>query len=294
MAHRILSTLVPLTLGLATVLGATDASADEERVHVYGNLPYGVQGDYVQTGETYNDAPVYALETNAMWSLYRRLNGFWYIDFDDLDEQWSGTVAIGPNAETPFGGSWEVDTWGAIPTDQVTLSNAAYIGGATLTFSGQIYNDAPVYAWDDGAYINSLYRRANGRWYLDFNEVSEDYDGTVEVSNVADWPWEADFGDSMSVAAVTRVDVAECGYFSELNTGEYAFTGEMYNNAPVFQFESGEYTVSVYQREDYRWYLDYNDISEDWDGTIDHALDPSWWPWEATFYNGCEMDESEG
>ena len=39
-----------------------------------------------------------------------------------------------------------------------------------------IYNSYPVYQCDDPeGYTDSIYRRSDGKWYLDYTEVSEDW-----------------------------------------------------------------------------------------------------------------------
>jgi hypothetical protein len=51
--------------------------------------------------------------------------------------------------------------------------------------SGSHYNNAPVYTRG----TLSLYRRADGKWYVDSNAISEDVNGTVEHTLQAqDWP----------------------------------------------------------------------------------------------------------
>ena len=98
MIRSLITKLIPAALITGAVLTAADASAAtlEERVHVVGNIAYGASGDYVFTETYYEGNPVYVLETDATFRLYRRQNGTWYIDFNELDEQWSGTIAVGP------------------------------------------------------------------------------------------------------------------------------------------------------------------------------------------------------
>ncbi len=302
MRNRFLSISIPIALCLATTLGATEASADQERVHLHGDHPYASGGSYVQTGDTHAGSPVYVNEDNGYYYLFQRADGTWYVD-SNVGEDPAGTVSVGPTSDTPFDGAWDDPAMGCIPTDAVMVSGSNYADNTSgpFEFTGEIYNDAPVYTREAGGSSMSLYRRsggyAAGGWVIDVNGIDDDWSGTIDFSDAADWPWEATWGGGSPTTAMTdiaEVDVADCGYYSELNTGSYVFTGEIYNEAPVYQLESGGYTVSVYRRADYRWYLDYNEISEDWDGTVDHALDPSWWPWEATYYNGCTMTDSEG
>jgi len=67
-------------------------------VYVHGaGLPYRyhTQGVYSTSTQTFNGAPVYVHTDsgNLQWSLYRRGNGMWVIDYNDVDNRWSGTVA---------------------------------------------------------------------------------------------------------------------------------------------------------------------------------------------------------
>ena len=47
---------------------------------------------------TYNDHPIYK---NGQWSIYYRISGYaanqWVLDFNDVSEDWDGTVAIQTN-----------------------------------------------------------------------------------------------------------------------------------------------------------------------------------------------------
>lgn len=51
------------------------------------NGVYKVQG-------VYNDRPIYKGGRNNAWSVYYRKAGYWVLDFNDVSEKWSGTVAI--------------------------------------------------------------------------------------------------------------------------------------------------------------------------------------------------------
>ena len=50
---------------------------------------------------TFAGAPVY--RRGASWSLYKRSNGKWYLDFNELDDTWAGTVNFALGAtDLPF------------------------------------------------------------------------------------------------------------------------------------------------------------------------------------------------
>ena len=61
---------------------------------VYGDRANGV---YTADG-TYNERPIYK---NGGWSIYFRTSGYaanqWVLDFNDVSEEWDGTVAIQQN-----------------------------------------------------------------------------------------------------------------------------------------------------------------------------------------------------
>lgn len=139
---------------------------------------------FVKSG-TYLDYPVY---TQGTWSIYRRANGKWYLDFNDVSESWSGTVAYTLSAaHEPFSASWNKGA--ASQTDTFELAGGPYSGQTNGTFTlTSAYNGAPVYT--RGSW--SLYRRGNGEWHVDFNDVSEDWSGTVSYTEDGGrTPWSA-------------------------------------------------------------------------------------------------------
>ena len=59
---------------------------------VYGGVyPQHSNGDYSIEG-TYNDRPLYR-GGSSNWAIYYREGGFWALDFNDVSEDWDGTVA---------------------------------------------------------------------------------------------------------------------------------------------------------------------------------------------------------
>lgn len=269
--------IVKILPALALVTGAfaslpAFAETPTDSVHLIG-MPYGADGTYVHSGNFYNDMPVYTLQhIGYTWSLYQRSNGHWYVDFDDLGEDWSGTVAIGPQAELPWLGDWDDSTDAASPVDSIVIGGAAYSSytTGTYTFDGQVYNGKPVFQRQAGGYTWSVYQRSNGRWYLDFDAVGEDWSGTVEIGPVADTPFAAAWDDAnMAVSPTAAIELSGAVY-SSTNTGTYTFDGTtVYNGAPVFQRQGGGYTWSIYRRSNGHWYLDFNAVGEDWDGTVE-------------------------
>lgn len=62
---------------------------------VYSSRTNGV---FTVSDTTYNDRPVYKGGNNDAWSIYYRVSGYaankWVLDFNEVSEEWSGTVAI--------------------------------------------------------------------------------------------------------------------------------------------------------------------------------------------------------
>ena len=77
---------------------------------IEGNPAYPSQtrGQYTRAvGLEYGGAAVY--KRNG-WSLYKRSDGKWYLDFNEVDDTWSGTVNYALLAsDTPFTATWNVD-----------------------------------------------------------------------------------------------------------------------------------------------------------------------------------------
>ena len=167
-----------------------------------------------------------------------------------------------------------------------------YMYGAPYDTDGEYeyaltYNSYPVYQFDDPeGYTDSIYRRSDGKWYLDYTEVSEDWDGTIDFSlEAASNPWEVTWNSGV-VLITTSVHMYGAPYDTD---GEYQYA-LTYNSYPVYQFDDpGGYTDSIYRRSDGKWYLDYTEVSEDYDGTIDFSLEAASNPWEVTWNSGVVL-----
>jgi hypothetical protein len=155
------------------------------------------------------------------------------------------------------------------------------------TESGSYYNNAPVYQRTGSTGVTwSLYKRANGSWYVDFNTVSEDWDGTVAYSSSAQaWPWtNSAWSNSVISFRTAQVNVQNIPYATSYGSaGDYAFAGQVYNGAPVYQRTSSGTTWSLYKRTSGSWYVDFNTVSEDWDGTVAYTTSAASTPWAATW-----------
>ncbi len=263
------------------------------------NVPYasqGAAGPYSFSGQLYNNAPVYQRTVSGTtWSLYQRTNGNWHVDFNTVSEDWDGTIAYTNQAmEWP----WTSTDWNSgaqvFRTRLVYLFNLPYAqqgSNGVYNFSGQLYNGAPVYKRVAGPTTWSLYKRANGYWYVDMNAISENMDGTIaNTTQAMDYPWSvAAWSGSAFVFQTARVSVSDAAYWSLGTAGDYTFSGQIYNNAPVYQRVSSGYTWSLYKRSNGNWHIDFNTVSEDWDGTIAYTDQAMSYPWSSTAWPNGEV-----
>lgn len=174
-------------------------------------------GEYAPTGQTHAGQPVYAFTDRygLTWSLYRRSYGRWVVDFNGVDDTWAGTVSYSNVVDENTAVYDDAVTWNRPTTDVVAArsvspsppsspppsppperaaATAMYIDGdvpyAWLTagmyvLAARTYNNEPVYEKaDSGGYTWTLYKRAYGRWVLDFDEIDETWSGTVAYSSV--------------------------------------------------------------------------------------------------------------
>lgn len=176
------------------------ATVPPSNVYISGTpaYPYWTRGEYTTADFLFNGSPVYQKQGGIYtWSLYRRQNGYWYLDFDTIDESWSGTVnyALAPS-ETPFEASWNSNMAIGYPTLDVTgephyagrrgspnyQSRGSYTINPTETHAGAPVYERPTY-WTSLTW--KLYRRDNGKWYLTFNYVGNTWDGTIHYAHDA-------------------------------------------------------------------------------------------------------------
>ncbi|KIG16656.1 hypothetical protein DB30_04275 [Enhygromyxa salina] len=155
-----------------TLLTASQARAAVESQEVLtptdtvllGGMPYtsSTDGEYLFSGEVYQGAPVYVHATSG-WSLYRRANGKWHLDFDDISEDWAGTVAYTTDsAQTPWDATWSGANQVATRVAGVYMEIQHGMSG-TYLFEGTTHDGMPVYTRGD-KFI--YYRSANDRWYV--------------------------------------------------------------------------------------------------------------------------------
>ena len=91
--------------------------------------------------------------------------------------------------------------------------------------SGAFYNGAPVYteAGTNGGGPWSLYKRSDGSWVVDFNTISEDWDGTVAYTVQAqDWPWsDREWNNDVISFRTKKTHVSGVPYASGGSNGDY-------------------------------------------------------------------------
>lgn len=287
------SLMALLISGEVLATSAQEAMMPAESVQMY-SLPYGTSygadGQYQESGTYYNNAPVYtkAGTSGVTWSLYRRTDGKWYVDYNSVSEAWDGTVAYSSAATFPWSASWNSSSYVVTYTKSVFMYQTPYASSCgtagDYTYSGTTYNNAPVYTRSGCGYTWSLYKRADGKWYLDYDGVSESWNGTVAYSTATGSnPWSVAWNGTNLCFRDGSVTVQGAPYASDGSAGEYAFTGDIYNNAPVYERIEGSTTWSLYKRSSGSWYVDFNTVSEDWDGTVAYTNSAASSPWSASW-----------
>ncbi|MGB1016857.1 MAG: fascin domain-containing protein [Nannocystaceae bacterium] len=162
------------TTTLCALLGASTAAAavvpqsaltPADSVYM-GGLAYNdiSSGQYVFTGTIYQGAPVYEHASNAMWKLYRRANGKWHVDFNDISEDWDGTIAHTTDpAQTPWDATWQGEAAATRTAAIYIASNTPQLTGM-YTFEGMTHDGQPVYEPGAGKAGFVHYRANINRW----------------------------------------------------------------------------------------------------------------------------------
>ena len=272
---RQIPTFTSLSFILFTVFTVT-TSVFGNGVLFIGGMPYSsdTNGAYERIVDKFHGYPVYQRKDSrgSVWSLYRRKSGSWVLDFDDISDTHNGTVAytLGP-AETPTNATWNKPTYACTATPAYYVRGFPYSDRADgkYIFDGVVHNGRPVYQHSDGKSVWSLYQRDNGFWYVDFNDVSEDYDGSIGYTKTkADDPTAVSWKQG-TVSRYSVVHIRGSAYSSQTN-GAYNITDTVYNQSPVYKSKSGKW--SFYKRQNNKWHLDFNGVDEQWDGTVDFSV----------------------
>ena len=144
---------------------------------------------------TFGAYPVYG---DGTWTIARGMQGLWSINLgpptvNSLTAP-AHTVAQAPD---PFSSDW--GDGAVIQAEELELSGGPYASNTNGTFTRDgTYNGAPVYK--NG--IWSIYRRADGEWYLDYSAINEHWDGTVShTSGKPRTPWMGDWShDTLAIS----------------------------------------------------------------------------------------------
>ena len=152
----------------------------------------------------------------------------------------------------------------------------AFLTNGEYTLQDSLVNGYPVYQKSTGGYTFSFYRRGDGKWYLDFNAPGEEWSGTLMYStSVGTNPWLVKYNSAAVVIPTTAIYILNFPYDDLGTSGLYVFNGEQYEGYPVYQRTADDYTFSIYRKENGKWYLDFNDLSESWSGTLGFTLTAS-------------------
>jgi len=189
------TTSAAATPWLGTWQGSSQVATRTSSVFL-GNLPYAADGEWIATGEGYQGAPVFANADDDSFSLYRRADGRWHADFNEVSEDWDGTIAYTTSSSSNvWDGQWQGSTQFAMRMDTIEMDGLPYTNSSSgeYVYTGETYEGAPVFTHTVSGW--KLYRRATGRWHVDINEVSEDWDGTIsetqtlgdELPHLATW-----------------------------------------------------------------------------------------------------------
>ena len=281
-----------MLLALLILLLTTLTSA--EHIIYVGGFPYANRhnGAFQRESTKYNNRPVYK---SGNWKIYWRSSGFaknkWVLDFNEIDEAWNGTVAWSKgDATEPYLVAWEKD--GAVSrTASLHVRGAPYRNGE-YKFTNKHYNGLPVFerqGWH-------IYRRQNEKWYHDFNDISEDYDGSVDYTHSTSIEPFAVEWNTGGYSRYDRVHVRGSAYSSQTD-GAYIISSS-YKGFPVYKKDS----YSIYRRADgyskNGWVLDFNAVDDAWDGTVDYtrstANEPVGTQWKTGGFSRFEKVDVSG
>ncbi len=168
---------------LATWQGQHQSASRTSAIYM-GGLPYAANGEWHASGEGYEGAPIFDNAANSNFRVYRRQNGRWHADFNEVSEDWNGTFAYTTtSAAAVWDAQWQGNNQFAMRMDTIEMSGLPYSAQSDgeYVYTGETFAGAPVFTHVTSGW--KLYRRSNGFWYVDFNEVSEDYDGSISYSD---------------------------------------------------------------------------------------------------------------
>ena len=165
-----------------------------------------------------------------------------------------------------------------------TALTAVGMDGYATGFLVQARADWPVGCWKyQGAAQNGVPARFNTITDTSVTDACQTIDTclckTVTATAVA----------SSAPTAITVSGTPAYGYWT---LGDYTMTGVTYHDKPVWARVGGPYTWSIYQRSSGMWVLDFNDVSEEWSGTVNYGTSAAEWPWETTWNSDMVVTEA--
>lgn len=204
-------------------------------------------GEYILSGSI-NQRASYTHSTSG-WSLYARSNKSWHIDFNEIGDEYSGTIASSSHTHIhPWVGQWSSGLV-ASPVSTVYLYSQAVPDGEYTLSSA--YGGFPVYKNNDSGFI--LYRKIKtGTWVVSGrDEPNEDWDaGIYSIDNDAVWPWEVTWNPGGNAVSPVKEILAmgPGGLSSTLH-----FYGSL-NGSPRYRSDNHDYLIEKDGSDDH-WYF---------------------------------------
>ena len=116
---------------------------------------------------------------------------------------------------------------------------------------------------------------------MDFNEISEDYAGSISYSDDNDkkYPWQTGWkGDT--VVLITKALFAYGVPYGQRSDGKYETDGTLNQGYPVYTRQH----YSLYRRSDGKWYHTFEQPLPDSGGALAYGEKVVSQPWESTYY----------
>jgi hypothetical protein len=247
----VLLTLATATLSLFVTGEARAAVVESQSVMTpsdsvfAGGMPYSASSDgqYVFSGQNYQGAPVYE-NVNSGWAMYRRADGKWYVDFNAVSEDWSGTIAYGTaSAQTPWDTTWNGSDYVVTRTAAIHVESAAGSLSGTYSFTGQTYDGMPVYE-NGSRYVYTKYTR----WVLGTTVGSNSNLYSYSATGCdGDGPWGCPSWANGYASTVARDVEVEIDSSAGSLSGVYTLEGSVSSDNLVWE-RSGRYVYEKYQR----------------------------------------------
>ena len=125
---------------------------------------------------------------------------------------------------------------------------------------------------------------------MDFNAISEEYAGTISVSDDNDkvFPWETGWKGN-TVVLITKAVFMFGAPYSATSDGKYETDGTTRQGFPVYTRSKGGSTYSLYKRSDGKWYHTFQNPPPESGGALLYGTNVVFHPWDATFYPSAKV-----